>query len=361
MPAEILGTDNPEHIEEAALILREGGLVAFPTDTVYGVAALADPNLHSAKLQEFKGGRREPFSLHLPDVESALKFAAPLNELAEWAVKSLSPRGVTVIVANGTSQTGLGLRVVQDESGSRFLRLADGPVVATSANHHAQPPLSDPDEIANLPGLDAVLSAGVLPVRAASSVVRLVRCGLEILREGAVKQADLQTLFTQSIEFVCLGNLNRSAFAHRLIEAMQQYYGDNLATFVPAYELFSSGLIAHPQASSPESMQRAAQAFHTDLASHAPTRFSPRNSAERTLVSMGDDVRAEVQAVDQSAKCWKVLDPMGGPPEDYVTTTRQVRAQVQSLLARTAMVRPDDAALEATFDKLFSSTPGDDS
>lgn len=359
MPARILGTDKPEHVEECARILRDGGLVAFPTDTVYGVAALADSDLHSAKLQAFKGGRREPFSLHLPDVDSALKLATPLAGLEQHAVKSLGPRGVTVIVAHGAENSGLGLRIVQHESGSRFLKLAAAPVVATSANLHGQPPITEPARIAELPGLDAVLDAGPLPVRPASSVVRLLRCGLEVLREGAVNSADLQRLFTRSIEFVCLGNLNRSAFAHRLLEAMQSYYSEQLAQFVPAYELFSSGLIAHPQSRSPRGMQKAASACNTDLSGHTPTRFRPSASVGRQLVSMGDDVWAEVHAVDKAAHRWNVLDPMGGPAKDYVTTTRQVRAQIQALLARTSAVRPDDAALEAGFDKLFSSVTGD--
>ncbi|MBZ0135886.1 MAG: Sua5/YciO/YrdC/YwlC family protein [Planctomycetes bacterium] len=356
MGAKILGADQ---VDEAARLLRAGKLVAFPTDTVYGVAALADAGFHSANLAAFKGGRPEPFALHAPDVESALRFVGDLHELERHAVTGLCPRGVTVIVAQGPQQKGLGLRVVRHDVGSEFLSGAGAAVVATSANVHGQPPLRDPGKIAELPGLDAVLDAGELPERPASTVVRLLRCGVEILREGAVSRDKLGRLFTRSVEFVCLGNLNRSAFAHRLLEAMQAWYADRLTAFVPGYSLASSGLIARPTARSPRPMQAAAAANGVDLKAHRPTRFVASRVANADLaISMGADVADEVRAASAPAQCWSVLDPMGGSERGYFETAAQVRAHMETLLARTARIRESDDALEAGFEKLFSR-PGE--
>ncbi|MCA8910996.1 MAG: Sua5/YciO/YrdC/YwlC family protein [Planctomycetes bacterium] len=357
MPADILG---PDRVEDAARILREGGLVAFPTDTVYGVAALADSELHSAKLQAFKGGRREPFSLHLPDVDSALRFGGPMRELERHAVTQLGPRGVTVIVAHGSSHAGLGLRIVQHETGSVFLKLANAAVVATSANLHGQPPLCDPDAIAGLPGVAAVLSTGELPERPASSVVRMLRCGLEILRESAVSKSELGGTFTRNVEFVCLGNLNRSAFAEHLLRAMQQYYVSQLRNFVPAFHLDSSGLIGSPSARVPAGMHEAAAAYHVEMKAHVPSRFEAAAETPRELIAMGEDVWGEVIAADKTARRWTVYDPMGGSPMAYRATADQVRAHMEALLARTAVVREGDASMESGFDNLFSPVSGDD-
>ena len=357
MAAPILDSSQ---IDEAARLLREGKLVAFPTDTVYGVAALADTNFHSARLAAFKGGRPQPFAVHVPYAETALRVSGPLPELARHAVTKLGPRGVTVIVANGAENKGLGLRIVQHNVGSKFLDLAGAAVVATSANQHGEAPLTSPTEIAELPGLGAVLDAGELPERPASSVVRMLRCGLEILREGAVSRDKLAELFTRSIEFVCLGNLNRSTFSHHLLAAMQAYYAEQIERFLPAFDVRSSGLIARPTSSSPKQMHEAAAAYGVELTGHHPTRFDPARASEADIaVSMGTDVAQEVAAANEHALRWTVLDPMGGPLDGYFQTAAQVRVHMEALLARTARVKDDDAELEAEFEKLFSG-PGDE-
>ena len=350
MPAKILG---PDKAEEAARLLRQGKLVAFPTDTVYGVAALADDALHSAGLQAFKGGRHEPFSVHLPDAATALKVAAPLSDLEQHAVSVMCPRGVTVIVANGISNKSLGLRVVQHDLGSRFLTLAEGAVVATSANRHGEPPLNTPEQIAELPGVEAVLSAGELPERPASSVVRMLRCGVEVLREGAVVRADLGKLLGRTIEFVCMGNLNRSAFAKGLLVEMQRYDAREVAGFIPAYDVASSGLVGHLQSGSPPSMLKAAQQRHVNLSEHVPRRFKPKSVFD-LRVAMGEDIWEDLPG----GLHWDVYDPMGSPAKGYVRMCDEVCESMNALLARTAVIRADDAALEARFEKLFSSSQG---
>ncbi|MCB9894674.1 MAG: Sua5/YciO/YrdC/YwlC family protein [Planctomycetes bacterium] len=351
MAAPILA---PDQVEEAARLLREGGLVAFPTDTVYGVAAMADSTLHSAALQAFKGERREPFSVHLPDARAALEVAGSLRELERFAVTTLGPKGVTVIVAHGAAHAGIGLRIVQHEVGSKFLALAGAAVVATSANLHGQPPLNAPAQIAELPGIKAVLSAGELPERPASSVVRMLRSGVEVLREGAVSRGDLRKRLIRSIEFVCLGNLNRSAFAKGLLAAMQGYYARELAGFIPAYSPSSSGLMGNPKARSPGHMVAVARSFDVDLSSHVPARFDGARASD-LRVAMGADIW---QSVPDGHR-WSVSDPMGGPIAGYEEMTQQVRAHFESLFARTAVVREADAALEDGFDKLFSAVQGD--
>ena len=345
MAAKILAA---HEVAEAARILRAGGLIGFPTDTVYGIAALADTRFDSERLRAFKGGRPEPFSLHLPDVAAALKATGPLRELEEHTVKTLGPRGVTVIVAHGPADKGLGLRIVQHEVGSALLTQAAAPVVATSANLHGQPPLNDPAQIAQLPGIGAVLSAGELPQRPASAVIRMLRCGIEILRPGAMELGELALLLVRRLEFVCLGNLNRSAFARELMMAMLRYYDKALPNFMQTWAPTSTGLIGNPKSRSPEFMQKVAGEYNVSLAAHVPARFA--SGTPGVHIAMGEDIRRAVP----DARLWPVTDPMGGPEQGYRAMAAQVRAHVDSLFARTARVRDTDAGLEADFDVLFS-------
>ncbi|MBX3458858.1 MAG: Sua5/YciO/YrdC/YwlC family protein [Planctomycetes bacterium] len=344
MPARVL---QPDQLELAAQLIREGALVGFPTDTVYGVAAAADVAFGNDKLKAFKGGRSEGFSLHAGSVDTAIRTAGPLLPAEEFAVRALTPNGATVVVAR--KDTGLGVRVVQHPLGSRLLELAGLPVIATSANEHGQPPLRDPARIAQMP-LDAVLDGGELPERPASSVVRLLPSGLEILRMGAASRDKLAQMFTRPVHFVCLGNLNRSAFAHRLIEAMQNWLMRQVRDFVPAYAPSSSGLIARAERRSPPDMQQTAMRYNASLASHTPQVFDP-DVLPPLCVSMGDDVVAEVQEFAAGEVLqWQIDDPMGKPPGVYARAARQViEAMRRDLLARWA----GNTEMQRQFNALF--------
>ncbi|MDC1142610.1 Sua5/YciO/YrdC/YwlC family protein [Planctomycetota bacterium] len=167
-----------QQVQEAASDLLAGELIGFPTDTVYGIAALADESFHSTKLQTFKGGRANPFALHTHSVDFAIAHLSALTDIEEAAIRELAPVGVTVIVQ------GIGVRVVTHELGTAFLKAVGKPVVATSANTPTQPPLRKPENIAALAGVAGVIDAGELPDRVASTVLRVSNNGIEVLREG---------------------------------------------------------------------------------------------------------------------------------------------------------------------------------
>ncbi len=337
----------PHQLDEAILMLREGALVAFPTDTVYGVAALADAEFDNAALRRFKDGRTDQFSLHAGSIESALKYAGELRPAESFALHTLAPHGVTVVIARDGGT--LGVRVVAHEAGSALLEGASAPVVATSANAPGQPPLRDPAQIARM-DVDAVLDGGVLPRRPASTVVRLLPAGLEVLRMGQVAKAELGRIYTRPVHFVCLGNLNRSAFASGLLDAMQTWLADITHPFVPAFHPSSSGLIASPQAAPPLEMLRVAADFGVNMSEHEPHRFSP-TTLPPWCVSMGDDVVDELEKVSpKNLLRWRVTDPMGGPEPGYRRAAAQIAALVRDdLLCRWA----DGDALEAEFEKIF--------
>lgn len=349
MPPKIL---KPSQLDEAVELIASGGLVAFPTNTVYGVAALADNEFSNARLREFKGGRAERFSLHSGSVESALAFAGQVNAAEEFALRALTPHGVTLVIAAGASS--LGVRVVRHELGSALLDAIPAPVVATSANPHGQPPLSDPQAIAAL-GIDAVLDGGVLPIRPASTVARLLPCGLQILREGAVGPDALAQMYTRAIQFICLGNLNRSAFAHRLLEAMQDWLKAQVEAFVPAFLPSSSGLIARSRNRPPPQMQQAAAEYSVSLGGHVPTEFDPR-ALPPLCVSMGREVEPHVSENSPAQLiAWEIEDPMGQPAGVYARTAKQVIEHLRrDLLARWA----DGGDAAKTFESRFFGRAG---
>ncbi|MBX3473415.1 MAG: Sua5/YciO/YrdC/YwlC family protein [Planctomycetes bacterium] len=360
MSAAIL---DASRVPEAAELLRAGKLVAFPTDTVYGVAAIptewadkepSDPRSveielghdpDSVYLRAFKGGRKEPFSLHCGSVHSALAFVSPRTPLEEFAIRELGPRGATVVLRWHTRS--LGVRIVNHNVGSDFLEACAVPVLATSANLHGQPTLHDPREIAQLPGLAAVVDGGVLPPRPASTVLRMLPSGVQVLRQGALDAAALAAHFTRYLHFVCLGNLNRSAFAHRLVDAMQHWLAHHTKDFVPAWRASSSGVVGNPKVAVPQPMREAARAFGVNLDGHVPVRFD--SAAPGLRVAMGDDVAGLVGDV---ALNLHVDDPMGGPPGGYQRCAQEIVTRLHfQLLAGWSPLA--DAEQEGAFRRQF--------
>lgn len=131
-----------EAIERAGEAIRGGGLVVYPTDTVYGLGADAlDPDAVE-RVFELKGRSRDrPLSLGVPDVETALAYAAP-TEREERFMRAFLPGPVTVVVERRESvpdaltagRDRVGIRIPDHDVALAFYRAADRPVTATSAN-----------------------------------------------------------------------------------------------------------------------------------------------------------------------------------------------------------------------------------
>ena len=181
----------PALIEEAAAVLRDGGLVAFPTETVYGLGVDATNPDAMARLNRVKGRPPEkPYSLHLASARDVVRFVPEVPPLARRLMERFWPGALTIVLpaAGGTT---LGFRVPDHPVARAFCAACDVPVAAPSANRSGQPPPTTADAVvAALDGdVDAVLDGGPTPVGRESTVVA-IRDGIcTILREGAIPRA----------------------------------------------------------------------------------------------------------------------------------------------------------------------------
>jgi L-threonylcarbamoyladenylate synthase len=133
-------------VERAGEAIREGGLVVYPTDTVYGLGADAlDPDAVE-RVFEAKGRARDrPLSLGVPDVDAALEYARPTDR-EERFMREFLPGPVTVVVERRESvpdaltagSDRVGIRIPDHDVALAFYRSADRPVTATSANRSGQ-------------------------------------------------------------------------------------------------------------------------------------------------------------------------------------------------------------------------------
>ena len=193
MNTEVLPAQDPLALPRAFEILQLGGLVAFPTDTVYGVGALA---FDRAAVESIYVAKDRPVEKAIPvligDADDLTKVSAEVPEIALKLAARFWPGPLTLVVpkhpdlpeAVSTDAT-IGVRIPNHPVARALLRLA-GPMAVTSANLSGRPGPSTAQEVfAQLGGRIAlILDGGRTPGGVPSTVVDCVSPELQVLRAG---------------------------------------------------------------------------------------------------------------------------------------------------------------------------------
>lgn len=176
-----------EGYTRAAQLVRGGGVIAFPTDTVYGLGAAADDELAQKRVYAMKNRPVGMPLILMVAARSQLEGWVHIDARAEAVIERWWPGPLTVILHASGGGT-LGVRVPNHEVALELLRAA-GPLMTTSANLHGDEPAMTAEEALQVPGLAAVIDGGRAPGGTASTVVDLSGPEIHILREGAIPAA----------------------------------------------------------------------------------------------------------------------------------------------------------------------------
>ncbi|MDP1898887.1 MAG: L-threonylcarbamoyladenylate synthase [Rubrivivax sp.] len=199
---------NPASIRAAAALLAQGGLVAFPTETVYGLGARADDDAAVARIFAAKGRPAEhPLIVHVADVAAAREFAADLGGGAERLMAAFWPGPLTVIVprragrgrAAAGGQSSIGLRMPAHPVALALLReaarLGVAGVAAPSANRFGRvSPTTAAHVSAEFGAQLMVLDGGACTVGIESAIVDCTRAQPALLRPGQLSQAQIEAV-----------------------------------------------------------------------------------------------------------------------------------------------------------------------
>ena len=188
-----------EAVARAAAVLRGGGVILYPTDTLYGLGADAFSDAAVAKIYDIKKrDEKKPIHCIVADMAMAEQFGE-LDERARTLADTFLPGPLTIVVRKktdvttgiGAGITTLGIRIPENDFCLALARRFGKPYTTTSANVSSAPQQRRLEEILAQLGenarlIDLVIDAGELPVRLPSTIVDVSSQKIEILREGMI-------------------------------------------------------------------------------------------------------------------------------------------------------------------------------
>ena len=195
--------DNPNNRSVAAILLREGGVVAYPTDTVYGLGAVVFNSSAVSTLFVIKGRSRDQGVPVLLASESQLReVAAEIPDEALALVKRFWPGPLTLVLkrherlprsVTGGADT-VAVRLPDHVCPQSLISACGTPITGTSANRHGGPEPTSAEEVQRQLGnrLSLILDGGPTPSTVPSTVLDVTATPARVVRLGAVALDDLK-------------------------------------------------------------------------------------------------------------------------------------------------------------------------
>ncbi len=196
---------NKEDIKEAANYIKEGKLVLFPTETVYGIGANG-LNEEAVKNIFIAKGRKQdnPLILHVSSIPMVNSIAKDINEIEYKLMERFFPGPLTIIlkkkdivpsIVTGNLET-VGIRMPSNKIAHDLIEFSNTPIAAPSANISGRPSGTNIQDIFEELNnkVDYIIDSGQTEIGVESTVVRVIDNTIHILRPGKITKEDLECI-----------------------------------------------------------------------------------------------------------------------------------------------------------------------
>jgi L-threonylcarbamoyladenylate synthase len=351
-------------IKDAAQAVDEGKLVAFPTETVYGIACRVHDDTLS-KLDTIKGRTVDKvYTLHIGKRDDIFNYVPKISLVGRKLIQNTWPGPVTIVFELSqddlerqktclggevfgllyTNNT-LGVRCPDNRIASELLKYTKNAVFAPSANITGRPPAVIAEQVlAQLSGkIDILLDGGPSKYQKSSTVVKISKKGLEILRPGIYSQVELEALSQVKILFVCTGNTCRSPMAEGFCK---KYLAEKLNCKVDdleqvGYKVSSAGLMGLSGLPASSGSIIACAARGVDLESHRNQALTEHLIEESDLIFAMEKMHCKGVMVlnpDAESRCMllaenkEIPDPIGSQQSVYNNCAKMIEKAVKTRL-----------------------------
>lgn len=358
-----------EMARRAGQVLAGGGLVVFPTETVYGIGASAASLKGYNALRAFKDrGQAQPFTIHLGGPGAVERYVDMGRPMLRRLVSKVFPGPVTLIVdvsdeviesklraleLKGEARSWLyhhntvGLRCPDDPLARQILDSIAAPVIASSANRRGQPPPHDAAAAAAAVGEEAglIVDGGRCRYSKASTIVRVSTTTtgtteITVERAGVYDERFIRKLLRWTMLLVCSGNTCRSPMAEQvgrqLLADRRGLKPDELEA--AGLDVKSAGTFAAKGAPASVEAIEAMQRMGLDLSSHRSRSLSPEliheadviycmTTAHREMVlAMIPSASDKVKTLDPTDD---IHDPVGTDTPSYQRCAELIRHRLE--------------------------------
>jgi len=197
-------------IEKGVKILQRGGVIAFPTDTVYGLGADAFNATAVERIYEIKNRpKHRQLPLLIVDVERLTTLANPIPEIAWFLARRFWPGGLTLVLPKTDSLPAylapgptIAARVPDHPVCLAIIQRLGNPLIGTSANISGEPAALTAEEVGQQLGgkIDFIINGGKCPGGKESTVVDITREAPIILRQGLIPSHEIDKAYKEYLE-----------------------------------------------------------------------------------------------------------------------------------------------------------------
>ncbi|UCH12481.1 MAG: threonylcarbamoyl-AMP synthase [Candidatus Omnitrophota bacterium] len=355
---------DPKAIKEAAMILQKGGIVAFPTETVYGLAADYNNEDTINRLYDIKKRPKDkPFTIHIAKKEKITEYIDEPDQLTKRLIDKFWPGPLTIIVESKDGKA-LGFRMPSNRIALELINMSSLTIVGPSANVSGkQEPVEPFSVVEAFDGLiDMVIDAGPTEIGISSTVVDMTTLRPKILREGsnidgvkAILHEGVRLLERNShsqgltpygvimnILIVCTGNSCRSPMAEGLLKRELEKEGFSIRS---AGTMAVDGLVISPE--TVEVMKRYANVDMSGFLTHRLTKDltdwadiilvmdrTQKDFIKETIPEAKEKVHLFKEYANMATDNPNIPDPIGKPFLAYEQSYRQIEEGANRIVKR---------------------------